>query len=118
MRRNLKLAVALTVVVGLSACATVTPEVQAYRTLSTISVAVDTGVKVLMTQIVAGKLTPEQIAKAKDAFEKYQLAFAVAEAAVKTWKATQGTAFPQDKIDAAKTAANAIPGVTVPEEVK
>lgn len=103
---------ALAFVVG---CASL--EVNAYRTLSSVQVAVDTGMKIFAMQVVAGKVDAATVSKARDAYAGYQLAYQLAEAAITTWKSVGGP-FPQEKIDAATLAANQLPNVAITIEVK
>lgn len=60
----------------------VTPEKTAYRSLATISVTVDTSMKVWGTWVAQGKATPADEAVVRKSYSIYQSSMKVAQAAV------------------------------------
>lgn len=59
-----------------------TTERRAYQVIGSVSVSVDTAMKVYADMVVAGKVSPENQAKVKRAYEVYQSAMASAHLAI------------------------------------
>ncbi len=79
----------------------------AYKSIGTVAISVDAGMKAWAQYVVDGKSTAEQEVKVKAGYVKYQAAMRVAEAAIRAYKADPNTrTFMETAVDVASASAS------------